>query len=492
MVAPVVLPAVPAASFLFEDWETGSDGWTISGAPGLTVDCGRGAPGCSLRSQLEGHRSHHAERTLDIPLSNERTVVAEVVWYTELNSNSMWPFLELSLDNGFARVWINHNEQERLRLETQAGINDFGGTSGRFEWYKAQLMVRGQHAAARFVDHRGIPSGDSAVLPLPEATRITGIRVGNSYPQPWRETIYHFDNVAVYDTPACFPFYPSLRAAKPIAEWPMDPGFSLGVAGGHSSCPTTWTLDFGDGSPPASGTGPVPASVPHSYGTAGAYVATLSVTESGDTRTASVAITAQQCKPLAPVLTSPSIEGLAPFEAEINSVIGSTLERCHATWRLDFGDGTPIVSGIGLGPVGLLHVYEQPGVYRAILEAVRGTESASAQRTFAAGPYEVHSNGTITASVGILGGGRLPRYEHHEILVPTDGNDVLRLTWSSPAPADLNVEFTRGTQHLAYFECHRGGYDQLEECRIPSMADGYVIKGYVATHTDWHAVVRYA
>ena len=54
----------------------------------------------------------------------------------------------------------------------------------------------------------------------------------------------------------------------------------------------SWTLDFGDGTPAATGTGDPPASVPHTYGSAGTFTATLTVRDkAGATATATATTT---------------------------------------------------------------------------------------------------------------------------------------------------------------------------------------------------------
>jgi phospholipase C len=79
-----------------------------------------------------------------------------------------------------------------------------------------------------------------------------------------------------------------LTAGLPSSAWIWgDPPSAFTSAdvtfNASQSTPGTWTIDFGDGSDPAQGTGVPPASVHHLYASVGTYTATLTVVASGTT-----------------------------------------------------------------------------------------------------------------------------------------------------------------------------------------------------------------
>jgi phospholipase C/PKD repeat protein len=75
--------------------------------------------------------------------------------------------------------------------------------------------------------------------------------------------------------------------ATPIVGYAPQPV----VLDGSASAPGNWTVNFGDGSAPASGTGVLPSSLLHTYLDPGNYTQTLTVTASGVTTTAQSRIT---------------------------------------------------------------------------------------------------------------------------------------------------------------------------------------------------------
>lgn len=58
---------------------------------------------------------------------------------------------------------------------------------------------------------------------------------------------------------------------------PLAVSFSTAGSGDRDGPLASWTLDFGDGTPAATGTGDPPATVAHTYATAGTFTATLTV-----------------------------------------------------------------------------------------------------------------------------------------------------------------------------------------------------------------------
>ena len=130
----------------------------------------------------------------------------------------------------------------------------------------------------------------------------------------------------------------------------------------------SWTLDFGDGSTVASGSGPPPSSTGHTYAV-GSYTATLTVTDDdGAPDSASVSVNAKANVPPTAVLTSsPSpATGKAPLNVTFNGSASSDSDGSVVSWKLDFGDGSTVASGSGLPPSSLPHTYAA-GTYTAVL-----------------------------------------------------------------------------------------------------------------------------
>jgi PKD repeat protein len=110
--------------------------------------------------------------------------------------------------------------------------------------------------------------------------------------------------------------------ASPInGEWPLPVTFD----GSGSSDPdgplASWSLDFGDGTPAATGTGSPPSSIPHTYADPGSYTAALTVRDAqGATDTASVPITVS--KAATALAASPALlqlQGLRLYLGNLNA-----------------------------------------------------------------------------------------------------------------------------------------------------------------------------
>jgi phospholipase C len=163
--------------------------------------------------------------------------------------------------------------------------------------------------------------------------------------------------------------------AEPIVgEAPLQTTFDASQttgAGVHAS----WTLDFGDGSSVASGTGKPPASIPHTYTAAGTYTATLTVDNAqgkGTIATLGVDVSAPPAPPATTWITGSPINALAgktvTFDGSL-SIAGD--------WSIDFGDGTDPVVGTGVPPASLAHVFTNAGVYHTTLTITASDNSVT-------------------------------------------------------------------------------------------------------------------
>jgi PKD repeat protein len=84
----------------------------------------------------------------------------------------------------------------------------------------------------------------------------------------------------------------SLTAAPTSGTVPLDVSFDGSGSSDPDGFPLkSWSLDFGDLSAHATGTGAVPSAISHTYSTAGTYHAALTVTDSSNASTSSMPIT---------------------------------------------------------------------------------------------------------------------------------------------------------------------------------------------------------
>lgn len=149
----------------------------------------------------------------------------------------------------------------------------------------------------------------------------------------------------------------------------------------------SWTLDFGDGTPGASGTGPPPA-ISHTYQNAGNYTATLTVVNQANLSDSTTATVMVQLAPPVPTLTASPPGGLAPVTASFDASATTTPGSTIASWSLSFGDGSPQLTGTGTPPDPIAtHTYPMAGDYGLTLtiNAANGT-TATAPFTYIVNP----------------------------------------------------------------------------------------------------------
>ncbi len=150
---------------------------------------------------------------------------------------------------------------------------------------------------------------------------------------------------------------------------------------------TSWQLNFGDGTPDATGQGQPPElTASHTYTTAGTFTATLTVTDAaGLTNPSTQTVTVNSPPPQPPV----SSLGIRTGSGEVPLTVsfdGSGSSDPNAggsitSWDLSFGDGTPDATGRGAPPPPTAtHTYTSAGTYAATL-TVKGASGKTATAT---------------------------------------------------------------------------------------------------------------
>ncbi|MDQ1467551.1 MAG: hypothetical protein QOH10_1966 [Actinomycetota bacterium] len=161
---------------------------------------------------------------------------------------------------------------------------------------------------------------------------------------------------------------PSLASGDRVPVTGPAP-FAVNFDGAQSSAPgdtiQNWSLDFGDGTSPASAAGQPPSSISHTYTQIGAYQATLTVTNtSGDSAAANVAVNVTDPSPRPTTwLTATPINGWTQ-----QPVVFDGSHSAAGKWSIAFGDGSVRATGTGTPPSSLTHSYTAPGVYTATLK----------------------------------------------------------------------------------------------------------------------------
>lgn len=160
---------------------------------------------------------------------------------------------------------------------------------------------------------------------------------------------------------------PPARSAGTAAETaPFSASFTVSLSGATS--PTaSWSLDFGDGSPPASGTGDPTSPITHTYARPGSYTATATVTDTNnDMSTGTASLTVGPAVP-APSLVAYRTIGVAPLTVNFDGSLSADVDDPLASWSLNFGDGSAPATGTGVPPNNLAHTYTAPGSFTATL-----------------------------------------------------------------------------------------------------------------------------
>jgi hypothetical protein len=134
---------------------------------------------------------------------------------------------------------------------------------------------------------------------------------------------------------------------------------SFGTAG---SAGTSWTLNFGDGTTAATGTGTPPATVTHTYTRGGDYTATLTTKDGGNSSKATQTVHVTSSRPTA-VISNQSVVR-CPVACKASVTLGAVAgESPIASWSFDWGDGTTVLRGTGKPSGTRSHNYPNAGAY---------------------------------------------------------------------------------------------------------------------------------
>jgi phospholipase C len=182
---------------------------------------------------------------------------------------------------------------------------------------------------------------------------------------------------------------PAVPAAKPVdpavpisGSAPFPVRFNATGSSDPDDGISAWELDFGDGQS-TSGVGPPTSPVVHTYTDAGSYEATITVHDpSGNAAQAKRSINVAGRQPKA------WIAGDTPTAFDFAKVKFDASLSEPGDWTIDFGDGTPGVSGSGPLPSALRHKYATPGMYTAVLTLVdsEGYSSVARATTLVSAP----------------------------------------------------------------------------------------------------------
>jgi len=184
---------------------------------------------------------------------------------------------------------------------------------------------------------------------------------------------------------------------------------------------TSYTFDFGDGSPLV---GPQPgAQASHTYTTAGNFTMTVTVTDTAQATSSTTVSVAVLAPPTARLTESP-ISGYAPLSVIADGGSSAAGTYPIATYTFNFGDGSPVV-GPQTGAT-TSHLYVSPGPYSAMLTV---TDSQGNSSTATA---------SVTVSSGVLGQDTFTRANQNGWGTASSGTP-----WA-PASSSLSIAANEG------------------------------------------------
>jgi PKD repeat protein len=155
----------------------------------------------------------------------------------------------------------------------------------------------------------------------------------------------------------------ALTVQPPSGKAPLKVAFSLETS---VQKPSEWDLDFGDGTPPARGSGEPPATVSHTYAKDGSYKATLAIKPGSLSLIATFAtVTVGGGTPPVLAIKAKPTSGKVPLKVTFTTV--ENVPPKVVSWKIDFGDHTQAASGQGAPPATITHTFAKKGTFRVYL-----------------------------------------------------------------------------------------------------------------------------
>ncbi|MBV8394678.1 MAG: PKD domain-containing protein [Actinobacteria bacterium] len=163
-------------------------------------------------------------------------------------------------------------------------------------------------------------------------------------------------------------------SAKPTSgSPPLTVTFTLGTSVQNI---TTWSVDFGDGKH-TGGSGKPPATVTHTYTSAGTYAVNFAVKPGSYAVVAAFAqVTVGGGTPPALSLSASPTSGTHPLSVTFS--LSSTIPGTVVSWQLQFGDGQQ-KGAQGKPPATVPHTYAKAGTYLAYLIVVQQQQYGGVQ-----------------------------------------------------------------------------------------------------------------
>jgi PKD repeat protein len=239
----------------------------------------------------------------------------------------------------------------------------------------------------------------------------------------------------------------SIKATPDSGSPPLTVTFTLG-----SPKVVQWRVDFGDGQSKVA-IGQPPATLTHTYKTAGNFTARLSTINSPGATAAATATTnvSVGSGPLIGLVANPP-SGNPPLAVTFSLVTSATN---ISSWTLDFGDGSHI-GGTGRPPATAPHTYKASGAYKATFSIKSGAYSliaAFAQVVVGGGAAPVLSlsasptSGTHPLTVKFALAANIPGQIVSWELIFGDGS---RQTGSGKPPASVGHTYSKAGTYGAY------------------------------------------
>ena len=253
-----------------------------------------------------------------------------------------------------------------------------GGTQG-MAYYRQLLGVGGLAPYTWSVTSGALPAGLSlsalgVIAGVPTATGATSATVtltDSATPTP------HTTTAVIALTVGASGPKPAITATGIIGRAPLASTFLVSATQSDGNA-LNYTVDFGDGTAPATGALPaqgVAGRAAHVFGEPGSFVVRLTAVDPSSNLSASVTQIVRVSSltnraPVASIDVQPA-SGVAPFTTAIK-VGGVDPDEEILTYTLDFGDGTEArVARLRRTPI-IRHTYANPGSYAALLTVTDG------------------------------------------------------------------------------------------------------------------------